>query len=91
MAGAPGTLTCECPVFTGPSADPARCAPTKITMSSSRNPTSFASRSTCHPYVENHRSRRLFHTTNTDDRVIVAAAISGFRNPSAASGSASTL
>jgi hypothetical protein len=40
---------------------------------------------------ENFRSRRLFHTTNTDDSVIVAAAISGFRKPSAANGNASRL
>jgi len=36
-------------------------------------------------------SRRLFDTTNTEDRVIAAEAMTGLRNPSAASGIAATL
>ena len=37
------------------------------------------------------RRRRLFQTTKTEDRVMVAAATRGLRKPSAASGMASTL
>ena len=37
------------------------------------------------------RSRRLFQTTKTEDRVMVAAATSGLRKPNAASGMASRL
>jgi hypothetical protein len=39
----------------------------------------------------NRRSRRLLVTTNTELKAIAAAAISGLRNPSAASGIAATL
>ena len=41
--------------------------------------------------IENVRSRRLFVTTNTDEKAIAAPAIIGFSSPAAASGSAATL
>ena len=41
--------------------------------------------------AEKRRRRRLFQTTKTEDRVMVAAARMGLRKPSAASGMASTL
>ena len=43
------------------------------------------------PAGRKRRSRRLFHTTKTEDRVMVAAATSGLARPRAASGMASTL
>ena len=39
----------------------------------------------------NRRSRRLLETTNTELNAIAAAAISGLRNPRAASGMAAVL
>ena len=43
------------------------------------------------PAGRNRRSRRLLVTTNTELNAIAAAAISGLRNPSAASGMAAVL
>jgi hypothetical protein len=43
------------------------------------------------PRVAKRRRRRLFQTTKTEDRVMVAAATRGLRKPSAASGMARML
>jgi hypothetical protein len=43
------------------------------------------------PVWPNLRSRRLLATTNADDAAMAAPAISGLRNPDAATGMAATL
>lgn len=43
------------------------------------------------PRRRNVRNRGLFVTTNTDEKAIVAPAITGFGGPAAAGGSAATL
>src|SRR5438128_12680995 len=55
------------------------------------SPTSSSTAAVRGPGTEKRRSRRLFQTTKTEDSVMAAAATSGLRKPSAASGMATTL
>ena len=67
----------------------ARCRPRQ--RDPSAGPPRPPGRGRAGPVVPNRRSRMLLATTNTDDAAIAAPAISGLRNPAAASGIAAML